>query len=750
MRKVLLLTLATGAGHNYAAGSLREKLESEGFEAELLDPFRSGDRLLDVLVSGGYNTMAKRSPTLYGKIYRLAEKDVANETVINLIKRKGLKNLLSQIDDRSPDLIISTHPILTFLLGAAREEERLTLPVMAVVTDYIGHYTYMAHHGGIDAYITGSAFTKRDLIRRGVPEHKVFTYGIPIRQEFYQPRPCRPEGDLFTVLVMAGSMGLTKMEKVIGQVMGCPQPLRMVAVCGNNEEMREDLEKTYGQGMQADGKEVVIYGFTREVARLMDEADLMITKPGGLTVSEAIAKRMPLLIPYMIPGQEEENANLLETEGAAVRVERIREVGPMLTTLMQRPDLLETMQRNLGHLAQAHSLQAVVQKAWELTEKEPVVSGGHPVDVLILTGGFSRGYGDAARALQEELQASGRETQTLPLLQKLSPGLHRKMKRSYLRYLHTMEPLYDLLGLGRRIRPNLMDSLGLRVYLPLFARWVEPYKPRLLVTFFYPWVFLGAHYKRKVNPWLKLVAFIPEVPEDRKFIHREVDAYLVPHEAVARRLEELGADPQKIHRAAFPLPQAFSKSKALAFRQSLLEDTEAPVLVLLGEEEAWLPREESFYQWLADSGFHTVVLTGENRWLEKLVSRDSFSRIVPVRSVDDLADLIGAGDLVVGRPYTIATYEALAADVPFIGYCPDEEKRFMSAPHGVRTVQDAETLTELLGQWLESEPFREELGREVAKRRDQYREDTTYAEVIGRLLAGQEDAGPEKGGHQDG
>ncbi len=203
---------------------------------------------------------------------------------------------------------------------------------------------------------------------RGVPDGKVFPYGIPIRQEFYMPRPIRGQGTTFTILLMGGSMGIKLMDKVLELIAAIPREMRIIAVCGKDETLHKRLIRKYGEDGEAIGdKELVIHGFYTDIAGLMDESDLLISKPGGISVSEAIAKKMPMLIPYLIPGQEEANADFLDSEGAAIKVKDISNIPSIVSLMMDQPYILKIMQKNMDAIAQTHSLSAIMEITQNLT-----------------------------------------------------------------------------------------------------------------------------------------------------------------------------------------------------------------------------------------------------------------------------------------------------------------------------------------------------------------------------------------------
>jgi len=336
--KVLILSASTGHGHNQAANSLKKDLEVSGYQVRIVEPLKEEGRVIETLIDDGYNLLATRLPKMYGKIYKLTGQKYINKGIV-IFFNKTLGNTVNLlINDFQPDLIISTHPILVNVVSRLKASGKVDLPFIAVVTDYIAHQFYVSNY--VDAYIVASVYTKDTLVEKGIGADKIFAYGIPIRNEFRQPKKAR-ENKLFTLLIMGGSMGVPYMKQCLKKLIKDHNDVRIIVVCGSNSKLRQELKEKYSRPFQ--GKEVIIYGFTSKIPELMDQSDVLITKPGGLTISEAISKNIPMVIPFFIPGQEEENTEVLIRAGVAIRVENSSELSVVVNRLQTNPTLLKTM-----------------------------------------------------------------------------------------------------------------------------------------------------------------------------------------------------------------------------------------------------------------------------------------------------------------------------------------------------------------------------------------------------------------------
>ncbi|QRN85609.1 hypothetical protein JR334_11780 [Clostridia bacterium] len=728
MKKVLLMTLSTGGGHNYAANSLEKKLKELGFETAVSDPFKEQDKLLDVLVSDGYKRLAKTTPQLYGQVYRVADKNRLNEAAINIIKKKSEKGILQIIENQVPDIIISTHPILTFILGALKESGKIDLPLISVVTDFEGHHTYTAKHRFIDAYITGSQHTKKDLMLRGVPENKVFPYGIPIRQEFYEPRPEKNPDDLFTILLMGGSMGLKLMEKVLARIVAMPVIMRIIVVCGNDEALHKRLLKKYGEGLSE--KEIVIHGFYTDIAGLMDQADLLISKPGGLSVSEAIAKKMPMLIPYLIPGQEEDNADFLDAEGAAIKVEDISHIPSIIMLMLEQPYILKTMQKNMESIADTHSLSAIMEITQNLSQQK-TSKNEKRLPVLIFYNGLFSSNADAAVALENQMSRNGMDVLSMDLFQHVAPRLHRGIYLS-LSNLAGHLTIQESVLRGTRFRSENVEDLFSRIFFPMFRRVIRQKKPSVIISLYPELAILSSSYKQHYGGKYKLILAVTEMPKNRSWLVRGVDAYIAADSVIEQRLIDLGVDRLKLRKANLPFERTKEEHPPALFNEHM------PTLVLFGDYLERLEQPKKFYDWLNDSGWQTIMVTGGKRSLSRSIGK-GYTNIHELREVESIQEILGHADLLVAKPLYITAYEALLNWTPFVAFTKKKQPMLEIVQKTAMQVSNTDELKSILKTFIASSEMRKECMERIEGVRKEYEQDSTYVKVAIELLKKVED-----------
>lgn len=293
------------------------------------------------MVSAGYLAMLGTVPAAYRTIYQAPVGSVTHRLIRTLLTQ----SVLSEIRRFCPTGIVATHPFPGSVAAHLRRVGRLSVPVAIAITDFMPHPLWV--HEGADRYFVASDEADRRLQALGVPGDRVRVTGIPIGPAFAQTRSRRHVVGRPTrsVLVIGGGLGLGPIVEAVRSLAESPQPgLRVVVVCGANQALWQQVHDL----VAADERFQVI-GYSPAVPDLMARADLLVTKPGGLTCSEAMACGVPMLLLQPLPGHEEENAAYLTASGAAEWVREDR-VGEAVT------DLLFDRRERLAFMAEAARL----------------------------------------------------------------------------------------------------------------------------------------------------------------------------------------------------------------------------------------------------------------------------------------------------------------------------------------------------------------------------------------------------------
>jgi processive 1,2-diacylglycerol beta-glucosyltransferase len=230
-------------------------------------------------------------------------------------------------------------------------------------------------------YFVGIDETRAHLEALGVPQEDITVSGIPIDPVFRRPKDRLEmrdkhglDRDAIVILISAGGMGMGRIDQVITALLPLRRRAQIVAICGNNDELQLQLE-SLAAGIPSDSRVTVkVVGYTTLMDEFLAASDFVVGKPGGLTMSEALARGQVFVVVSPIPGQEERNADHLLEEGAAIRCNNLPVLAYKLDRLLDDPQRLATMRQNVRRLARPDAAATVVAKLRELEEGSSVTS----------------------------------------------------------------------------------------------------------------------------------------------------------------------------------------------------------------------------------------------------------------------------------------------------------------------------------------------------------------------------------------
>ena len=360
--RVLLMSITTGEGHNAAAKAIQAALERNGHECLFVDAYKEIDTRLYGIVSRGYLFSVSNMKRAYSGVYSHLEKRKQNSyrrSVTRLMNRALSGKIRKIVDGFSPDAIVYTHCFCGVLLDVLREREGLSPILFGVLTDFVMH-PYWEECLRTDYIVVAGETSVASAEKKGFRTEQILPFGIPVREEFREKTDKKEarrilglREDVSTVLLVGGSMGYGNIKNIAKRIDGQSLPLQILAVCGNNA-------RAYGQLAEVSFKHPTrIYGFTDKIALLMDAADAVVTKPGGLTASEALAKRLPLILTDGIPGIEARNAELLLNNGVAVRLSETYPEETAIRELFGNPVRLAAINSCIDSVCRPHSTETL-------------------------------------------------------------------------------------------------------------------------------------------------------------------------------------------------------------------------------------------------------------------------------------------------------------------------------------------------------------------------------------------------------
>ena len=362
--KILIVYATAGAGHKKAAEALANALRSaHHHEVVLLDALEYTSAVYRQSYSRSYTFLVSRLPWAWGFFFMLSDIPWLRP-VMTLLRRihntLHARRLADYLRQQQFDYIFSTHFLPNEVSAWLKRRGQIRSTIVCCVTDYDVHRIWLSH--GIDDYCVASDWTRDKICSLGAGPDQVRVTGIPTDEKFSRERDTGEvrrrlglDTELFTVLIATGSFGIGPIEQIVDRLDG----IQVLAVCGHNRLLYEALSRKQRPALK-------VYGFVDNMDELMAASNAMITKPGGLSISESLVVGLPMVFFNAIPGQEENNVRVLARYGVGISGRPVDEIADVLKALRDDPQAYaEAAARSkaLGRPQAVHDILAVVQSS---------------------------------------------------------------------------------------------------------------------------------------------------------------------------------------------------------------------------------------------------------------------------------------------------------------------------------------------------------------------------------------------------
>ncbi len=368
--KVLIFYASYGGGHLNAAKSIENciKTNYKDMDVEMIDCMKYVNKTIEKVTTAAYREMAKKAPWAWGRIYSDAQKGPLAHITTRSNKIMAIK-LLKLLREKKPDLIISTHPFGSQMCSYLKRKNKINSKIATIMTDFAPHDQWLVGHEYTDYFFVAHNKMKDYLINKGISESKVFDTGIPISENFqkqYNKKEIFDKYNLdeskFTILFFGGGefgLGKTRTVQIFNNFVEETKNnnIQIIAISGKNPRMKSAFEEVVNSNNA--GINVRIIEFSNEVPKLMAIANLVVTKPGGLTTSESLASHLPMVVINPIPGQEEENAEFLESKNIAVWIKKSDDSKEIIESLLNNKEKISIMKENTKILARPNSTRDI-------------------------------------------------------------------------------------------------------------------------------------------------------------------------------------------------------------------------------------------------------------------------------------------------------------------------------------------------------------------------------------------------------
>lgn len=346
-KKVLLLYISEHSGHHCASTAIENALHSIDSTVETLNlnSFNYTNPILEKVINQAYMSVVKTKPEIWDYLYDNPKVLRNTQKLRDMFHRFNTGKLKPLLDEFAPSAVVCTQAFPCGMMADYKKSYALAVPLIGVLTDYAPHSYWI--YNNVDRYIVPSAETGKKLEDNGIESVKIMPFGIPIDPKFhYQDKdgaelrkqlgldPAKP-----CVLVMGGTQGLGPIKDMMRSLDRSASDTQFIIVCGTNKRLYRHFERSRFR------KKVVVLPYASNIDELMQISDLIITKPGGITTAEALAKGLPMLIVHPLPGQEAMNTRFLLNEGVAVKAESPEDVAVILGELLYNKHKLADMKR---------------------------------------------------------------------------------------------------------------------------------------------------------------------------------------------------------------------------------------------------------------------------------------------------------------------------------------------------------------------------------------------------------------------
>ena len=367
-KNILIFYGSYGGGHLSAAKSIKAFIENNYSDCKvnMIDCIEYINKYVNKVSTSAYKELAKKAPWAWKLVYK-DSKNGALAKISTASNKTMAYKLFGLISELNPDIIISTHPFSSQMCGYLKKKKKIDIPVATILTDYQIHEQWLEFSEHLEYFFVSNEQMKQDMIQKGIDSSKVFVTGIPVSEKFLQKynrkKICKdlnlnPENEVI-LFFAGGEFGLGRKTTILmlKALIRLFSKLQVVAISGKNKKMNNKFKELV-KATESDDR-IKIIEFTSKIPEIMSISKFVITKPGGLTVTESLVSNLPILIINPIPGQEEENAQFLEKNGVGIWIKENSNIARHLKNLYRHPETLRDMKKKEEELAKPNSTSDV-------------------------------------------------------------------------------------------------------------------------------------------------------------------------------------------------------------------------------------------------------------------------------------------------------------------------------------------------------------------------------------------------------
>lgn len=364
MKKVLILTVSLGMGHNATAQSIEDALISDGVQVKTINAYEYVNKILSETLNLSATIYSKVVPNLYRIIYEYLDKESTEDkfSFLSLINGICSTKFEKLINDYQPDVIVCTHVFAAQIIDEIKKDGKTFAKFIGIITDYTIH-PYWETIQSLDYCLIANERLRYRAIKKGIPNAKIKAFGIPINPKFnikISKEDARKELgmplDKKIILVMGGGLGLGVGVDEITELLSINHNIHIMVVCGKSERLYNKFID-YKEGNDTD--RLHVYGYVNNVHVMMSAADIFISKPGGISVTEAFAKNLPMIMVNPLAGQEERNAEFMMNCGLALYSNKTFSLDEAVNLLINDEVMSQTISNNIDRIINKNAVRDI-------------------------------------------------------------------------------------------------------------------------------------------------------------------------------------------------------------------------------------------------------------------------------------------------------------------------------------------------------------------------------------------------------
>lgn len=348
-KNILVVTASMGSGHNKAANAVAEAIKRKYpvNKINVIDFMSTETAYFNSLVKDIYLKMLDHTPSVYEFFYKFTSDSTKGSTIQSVFAHAMKKDMRELIKKYEADMVICTHPFPCAAASYLKQTGEINIPLITVMTDFCVHQFWL--YKNIDIYFTANDLLKKEMVNQGLLEERIFVTGIPVGYNFRVDynrddllAKFKLEKDKPVALIMGGGLGLGGVKNALCQLERLKKDIQILVITGANVALWSEMNE-YAQHSK---HKIFVWGYSHNIQEFMSVATFLISKPGALTISEALTRELPMILHDPIPGPEVDNAKFVSDNGAAIWVKHQDTLDAIVREVLSDATILPKLRNN--------------------------------------------------------------------------------------------------------------------------------------------------------------------------------------------------------------------------------------------------------------------------------------------------------------------------------------------------------------------------------------------------------------------